>query len=77
MENRFKGFNIGLAGCGIKLKIEAGRGIMKIFVTGCEMKLEQLDRDKLHFQGGIRDKTGDFECVIEPKNTRRNNFTFV
>ena len=43
-------------GCGIRLKIEAGCGIMKIFVTGCRMKLQRLDWDKL-----IRDKMATCE----------------
>ena len=33
-------FNEGLAGCGIRIKIEAGCGIMKMFETGCGIKLQ-------------------------------------
>ena len=56
-------FNTGLAECGIRLKIEVVCGITKIFETGCGMKFQRRDRDKLHFEGGIRDKTAT--CRIE------------
>lgn len=45
-------------GCGIRLKIEAGFGIIKVFEIGCGMKLQRRDRDKLHFEGGKWDNTG-------------------
>ena len=38
---------------GIKLKIEPGYGIMHNFEKGCTMKLQQRDRDTLHFEGKI------------------------
>ena len=48
--------NVGLVGCGMEFKIEAGCEI-KIFKTGREMKIQRQDRDKLHFEGAIRDRT--------------------
>lgn len=52
-----EGYHIDLAGCGIRLKIEARFGIIKISEIGCGMILQRRDRDKLHFEGGIWDKT--------------------
>ena len=40
---------------------------MKIFETGCGMK---RDRDKLHFEGGIRDKTLTCGIVSESRNLK-------
>ena len=53
-----------------KLKIEAGCGIMKIFETKCGMKLQRRDRDKLHFEGGIQDKTATCGIVSESQNLK-------
>ena len=55
---RFGGSNIGLAGCGMRLKIEAGCGIREILKAGCRMKTERQDRDMLCFVGGLRDRLG-------------------
>ena len=58
-----RGSNIGLAGCGMRLKIEAGCGIREIVKAGCGMKTERRDRDMLCFVGGIRDRTGICEII--------------
>ena len=60
---RDRGSNIGLAGCGMRLKIEAGCGIREILKAGYGMKTEQRDRDMLRFIGGIRDRTRKCEII--------------
>ena len=40
------GSNIGLAGCGMGLKIEAGCGIQRKLEAGCGMKSSSRDWDK-------------------------------
>ena len=42
----YREFNIGLVGCGIRLKIKTGCGIMKIFEKGCGRKLQWQDSHK-------------------------------
>ena len=49
------GSNIGLAGCGMGLKIEAGCGIQRKLEAGCGIKLSSQDRDKQFFTVGMRD----------------------
>ena len=44
------GSNIGLAGCGMGLRIEAGCGIRKILKAGCGIKMRRRDRDMLRFR---------------------------
>ena len=58
-----RGSNIGLAGCGMRLKIEAGCGIREILKAGCGIKTERRDRDMLCFVGGIRDRMGICEII--------------
>ena len=58
-----RGSNIGLAGCGMRLKIEAGCGKREILKAGCGMKTERRDWDILRFLGGIRDRTGICEII--------------
>ena len=41
----FRGSNVGLAGCGMGLRIEAGCGIRKKLKSGCGMKSSCRDRD--------------------------------
>ena len=47
--------NLGLAGCGIGLKIEAGSGIREILRPGYGMKISWRDRDALISIDGMRD----------------------
>jgi len=55
VSKRFRGSTIGLAGCGMGLKIKAGCGILKILVAGYGMKLSLRDRDSFLFIGGMWD----------------------
>ena len=48
-----RGSNIGLAGCGMGHKIEAGCGILEIFTPGYGMKISWRDRDALISIDGI------------------------
>ena len=50
-----RGSKIGLAGCGMRLKIKAGCGIRKILGAGYGMTLSWWDRDAGIFAGGMRD----------------------
>ena len=54
------GSSIGLAGCGMGHKIEAGCGIWEILGAGYGMKITWWDRDALISIGGMRDS---FEIV--------------
>ena len=56
--SHYGGSNIGWAGYGMRLKIEAGCGKREILNVGCGMKTERRDRDMLRSVGGIRDRTG-------------------
>ena len=50
-----RGSNIGLAGCGMGLKIEAGCGIQRKLEAGCGMKSSTRDRDTQFWTVGMRD----------------------
>ena len=50
-----RGSNIGLAGWGMGLKIEAGCGIQRKLEAGCGIKSSSRDRDKQFFTVGMRD----------------------
>ena len=53
--------------------------------AGCEMKIEGKYRDKLHFEGAMRDRTTACEMVGKKHNfrkrtkkkKRRNTFTYA
>ena len=59
--------NIGLAGCGMGLKIEAERGIREIFKARYGIKIGRHDRNTLRFEGRIRDRTGIDGIIIRLK----------
>ena len=50
--------------CWIRLKVEGHNEMNKTFETGCVIKLPWRDRDKFHFEGGIRDKTATRDCDL-------------
>ena len=52
---KYRGSNIGLAGCGMGLKIEAGCDIQRKLEAGCGMKSSSRDRDTQFFSVGMRD----------------------
>ena len=64
------GSNIGLAGCGKGIKIEAGCGIQRKLEAGCRMKSSSPDRDTQFFTVGMRDV---FE-IDGGKEDHKNNF---
>lgn len=47
--------HIGLAGCGIGVKMEVGFGMTEILLAGCEIKILQRERDLLILIGRMRD----------------------
>ena len=51
------GSNVGLVGCGMRVKMGAGCGMLEILIAGCGMKIGRRDRDMLRFEGGVGDKT--------------------
>ena len=55
LPSQIRGSNIGLAGCGMGLEIEARRGIQKKLEAGCGMKSSTRDRDTQFFTVGMRD----------------------
>ena len=59
-----EGSNVGLAGCGMKLKPEAGCGIWKILKVRREMK---IGRDVLCFESEIGDRTCIGVIIIQLK----------
>ena len=54
-DSSHRGFNKGLAGCGMGHKIEAGCKIREISRAGNGMKISWRDRDALISIGGMRD----------------------
>ena len=63
-ETKNRGFKIGLAGCGMRVKMEAGCGMTEILIAGCGMKIGRRDRDKLRFVSGIGDWTSIGRIII-------------
>ena len=49
-----RGSNIGLAGCGMRVKMEAGCGMTEVLLVGCGIKILRRERDLLILTGEMR-----------------------
>ena len=49
VRDKSRGPNIGLAGCGIRVKIKAGYGMTEILWQGCGIKTFRREREFAHF----------------------------
>ena len=72
---------VGLAGCGMGLKIEGGCGIQKDFEAGCGMKLSCRDWDTLFFAVAIAGwemvNGGMGDCKNHQMTEKRQTMTFI
>ena len=59
-----RGSYVGLVGCRIRLKIEAGCGIWGILKTGYRMKIGGQDRYMFRFEDRIRNRKGTGRIII-------------
>ena len=75
-QKRDRGFNIHLAGCRIRLKVEVGCGIWDLLKARCGMKVGRQDWDMNHFEGGIGDRMGVggiMKCIFCELETSLSN----
>ena len=75
-QKRDRGFNIHLAGCRIRLKVEVGCGIWDLLKARCGMKVGRQDWDMHHFEGGIGDRMGVggiMKCIFCELETSLSN----
>ena len=57
-----------MAGCRIRIRVEAGCGIKEILKPGCGMKMQGQHWDKPHFEGAMQDRTARCEVISESQN---------